>query len=125
MKTDLARMYLERRRWKSGPVCPQCGTQRIKPRPGEFYRCNACGIDFSVRTNTVMHRSHVSLAAWLRAMRLVIHDEGITCARLAEELGVTVRTAWLVLRRLREACGTFACTGGIDEMVDRVFTYRP
>jgi len=69
-----ARKYLEHRLWPSGATCPGCGKgERITGRNGDFYRCNACKLDFTVRTGTIFERSHVPLHKWLYAMYLLVH----------------------------------------------------
>lgn len=103
-----ARAYIEARRWPNGAKCPGgCqGADRVTPRKNGFYRCNACKIDFTVRTGTVFERSHVPLHKWLYAMyMLVTARKGISSVQLAKQIGVTQKTAWFVLGRLREACG--------------------
>jgi transposase-like protein len=110
---ESARVYLEGRIWPSGPICPACGSgEHISSlgtcatrKPG-FYRCLPCGFDFTVRTNTVMERSKVPLHKWLYSMYLLVTArKGISSLQLAKEIGVTQKTAWFILGRLREACG--------------------
>ena len=75
-------------------------------RKGGFYRCNQCKEDFTVRTGTIFERSHVPLHKWIYAMYLVVTArKGISSMQLAKEIGVTQKTAWFILGRLREACG--------------------
>ena len=104
---ETARVYLESRFWPNGVRCPDCGLgERITPRTGGFYRCNRCKTDFTVRTGTIFERSHVPLHKWIYAMYLVVTArKGISSMRLAKEIGVTQKTAWFILGRLREACG--------------------
>jgi transposase-like protein len=104
---ETARVYLESRLWPQGPRCPSCGIgDRITTRKGGFYRCNQCKTDFTVRTGTIFERSHVPLHKWIYAMYLVVSArKGISSMQLAKEIGVTQKTAWFVLGRLREACG--------------------
>lgn len=103
---ETARLYLESRLWPNGPVCPSCITsQRISVRKGGFYRCNQCKLDFTVRTATIFERSHVPLHKWVYAMYLVVTArKGISSMQMAKEIGVTQKTAWFMLQRLREAC---------------------
>lgn len=110
---ETARVYLESRIWPNGPTCPDCGSrERVSAlgacatrKPG-YYRCAACAFDFTVRTNTIFERSHVPLHKWLYAMYLLVTArKGISSMQLAKEIGVTQKTAWFVLGRLREACG--------------------
>jgi transposase-like protein len=102
-----ARTYMESRRWPSGVACPGCNEpKRITPRPKGFYRCNACKKDFTVRTGTIFERSHVSLDKWILAMYLLMTArKGVSSLQLGKEIGVTQKTAWFMLGRIREACG--------------------
>jgi transposase-like protein len=116
---ETARVYLESRLWPNGVRCPVCGLgERITTRKGDFYRCNQCKEDFTVRTGTIFERSHVPLHKWIYAMYLVVTArKGISSMQLAKEIGVTQKTAWFILGRLREACGdNFEKLTGIIEI---------
>jgi len=104
---ESARTYLESRRWKGDVICPKCnGGGRITARKGGYYRCNSCKLDFTVRTDTIFERSHVPLHKWVYAMYLLVTArKGISSLQLAKEIGITQKSAWFVLQRLREACG--------------------
>jgi transposase-like protein len=104
---ETARTYLEARLWPEGPKCPVCGLgERITTRKGGYYRCNQCKEDFTVRTGTIFERSHVPLHKWVYAMYLLVTArKGISSLQLAKEIGITQKSAWFVLHRLREACG--------------------
>ena len=103
-----ARLYLEGQLWQSGVTCPTCsGQDRITTRKGGYYRCNRCKLDFTVRTGTIFERSHVPLHKWIYAMYLLVTSrKGISSMQLAKEIGITQKSAWFVLQRLREACGS-------------------
>lgn len=98
--------YLEKRLWPNGPVCPKCkATERITKRKDGFYTCNACVFKFTIRTGTIFERSHVPLHKWLYAIYLLVTArKGISSMQLAKEIGITQKSAWFVLQRLREAC---------------------
>jgi transposase-like protein len=120
---NTARVYLESRLWPNGTACPTCsGQDRITTRKGGFYRCNKCKLDFTVRTGTIFERSHVPLHKWVYAMYLVVTArKGISSMQLAKEIGITQKSAWFVLQRLREACaGKLEKLSGIVE-VDETF----
>jgi transposase-like protein len=104
---ETARVYLEGRLWPEGPRCPVCGLgERTTARKGGYYRCNQCKEDFTVRTGTIFERSHVPLHKWIYAMYLLVTArKGISSMQLAKEIGITQKSAWFVLHRLREACG--------------------
>lgn len=123
---DTARLYLERRRWNGKPVCPDCGdSEHITARGGNragYYRCRSCENEFTVRTGTIFDRSHVPLHKWVFAMYLVVTArKGVSSMQLSKEIGVTQKTAWFMLQRLREACGAdFQKLKGIVE-IDETF----
>ncbi len=104
---ESARVYLEGRLWPNGTTCPTCKAgDRITPRKAGYYRCNACQLDFTVRTGTIFERSHVPLHKWVYSMYLLVTArKGISSMQLAKEIGITQKSAWFVLGRLREACG--------------------
>lgn len=115
-----ARSYLEGRLWPNGATCPACqSAERLTPRKDGFYRCNACQIDFTARTGTIFERSHVPLNKWLYSMYLLVTArKGISSLQLAKEIGVTQKTAWFMLQRLREACGSDLGGGKMDGTVE-------
>ncbi|MDE0241068.1 MAG: IS1595 family transposase [bacterium] len=126
---ESARLYFERQRWGVGNAdiaCPHCGgCERISARGGKrlgYYRCGDCKEEFTVRTGTIFHRSHVPLDKWLYAMYIVVTArKGVSSLQLSKEIGVTQKTAWFMLQRLREACGGEPPTlSGIVE-VDETF----
>jgi transposase-like protein len=102
-----ARAYIEARRWPNGAVCPKCqGVERVTPRKDGFYRCNPCKLDFTVRTGTIYERSHIPLHKWLYAMYLLMTArKGVSSLQLAKEIGITQKSSWFMLGRIREACG--------------------
>jgi transposase-like protein len=104
---ESARVYFEAARWPDGAVCPACGeAKRIGTRKGGFYRCNACLNDFTIRTGSIFERSKVPLHKWIYAMYLLVTSrKGISSLQLHSQIGVTQKTAWFMLQRLREACG--------------------
>jgi len=111
-----ARKYLELHRWKGNAVCPHCAcVERIQTRKLDgYYRCLNCVTDFTVRTGTIFERSHVPLDKWLYAIYLLTTSrKGVSSLQLSKEIGVTQKTAWFMLQRLREACGN----GTDDELL--------
>ena len=116
---NAAREYLEGRRWPDGVACPKCDeAKKITPRKNGFYRCNACKKDFTVRTGTVFERSHIPLHKWIYAMYLLMTArKGISSLQLGKEIGVTQKSAWFMLQRIREACGNDpTILGGVVEV---------
>lgn len=124
--TELAAMeHLEALRWPKAVVCPCCGAidkaTETKNRPG-FRRCRECRQYFTVRTGTVFERSHISLRKWLYAIYLLqTARKGISSLQLSKEIGVTQKSAWFLLHRLREACDVRAIK--LDGIVEIDETY--
>ena len=119
---EAARLYLESRLWPDGVRCPECKSgERITTRKRiGFYRCNACGdFDFTVRTGTIFERSKVPLHKWIYAIYLLVTArKGISSLQLAKEIGITQKSAWFVLHRLREACSTPAVIEKLKGIVE-------
>jgi transposase-like protein len=105
---EAAREYVERQIWPNGVKCPHCHTsERIKAKKDGYYRCNDCKEVFTVRTGTIFERSHVPLHKWLYAMYLIVTArKGISSMQLSKELDITQKSAWFVLQRIRETCGS-------------------
>ena len=118
--------------WPNGATCPHCGsTDRMKKmngtatRPG-LYKCYACRKQSRVTVGTVFESSHVQLHVWLQAMFLMCSSKkGISSNQLARTLGVTVKTAWFMSHRLREAmtAGNLPPMGGEGVTVEIDETY--
>lgn len=99
-------VYLEGRRWKKGIVCPHCESKRTsRQRDYRYHQCKDCRKKFTVCTGTIFERSHISLEKWLYSMYLLqTARKGISSLQLSKEIGITQKSAWFMLHRLREAC---------------------
>lgn len=95
--------HLEKLRWSNGVVSPFDSSSVVYNRGDGTYRCKNTGKNFNVRTKTLFHGSKISLQKWFLAIWLVTtHKKGITSIQLAKDLGVTQKTSWFVLQRIRE-----------------------
>lgn len=102
--------WVEARLWPNGPICPHCGgVERISKMKGEStrigaYKCYQCRKQFTVKVGTVFEDSHVPMNLWLQAVYLMCSSKkGISSNQLHRTLGVTLKTAWFMSHRLREA----------------------
>ncbi len=102
--------WVEARVWPNGPVCPHCGgVERISKMQGKatrigLYKCYQCRKQFTVKVGTVFEDSHVPMNLWLQAMYLLCSSKkGISSNQLSRTLGVTLKTAWFMSHRIREA----------------------
>jgi transposase-like protein len=116
---DAAFKYVEARLWPNGPVCPHCGgVERISKMQGKatrrgLYKCYQCRKQFTVRQGTIFESSHLPLNVWLQAIFLIASSKkGISSHQLHRMLGITLKTAWFLSHRIREAMRE----GGLDLM---------
>ena len=121
---DTTRVWMEKERWPDGPVCPRCQKHdRIGTRKHGYYRCGHCLLVFTVRTGTVMERSHIPLHKWMYGQyMLVTARKGISSVQLSKEIGITQKSAWFMLQRLREACRTK--TGPLSGIIERQLEFK-
>ena len=120
---DAARDWFEQQIWPNGRYCPHCGSTETFENPASEnrpYRCKSCGQHFSVRLGTVMERSKISLQKWAIAIYLHLTSlKGVSSMKLHRDIGVTQKTAWFMLQRIRKAWenddGPFAGPVEVDE----------
>jgi transposase-like protein len=132
---EAAYAFIESCLWPKGPVCPHCGaTTKIKLLKGKshrigLYKCYVCEKPFTVKMGTIFEKSHVELRLWLQAMYLMASSKkGISSNQLHRTLGVTLKTAWFMSHRIREAMRTgdlvpFGVNGG-DVESDETFIWN-
>lgn len=107
--------HLEHIRWGGKPICPHClergqavARRSVGRAPG-LYRCKACRKEYTVRHGTIFERSHIKLHKWMYAIYILqTARKGISSLQLSKELGITQKSAWFMLHRLREACSVQA-----------------
>lgn len=132
---EAAYAFVEARVWPEGPVCPHCGCfERIGALKGKSTRigvrkCYDCRKPFTVKVGTVFEGSNVKMHLWLQAMFLMCSSKkGISSNQLHRTLGVTLKTAWFMSHRIREAMRSgdlapFGVNGGTVE-VDETYIGR-
>ena len=103
-----AATWFEKHIWPNGRHCTRCGSVETIEAHGDMpYWCPACRRYFSVRIGTAFERSKVPLRKWAYAIYLEMTSlKGISSMKLHREIGVTQRTAWFMLHRIREAWAT-------------------
>ena len=107
---EAAYAYVEARVWPHGPVCPKCG---VIGRAGKLggtstrigvYKCYDCRKPFTVKVGTIFESSHIALRLWLQAIFLIAASKkGISSNQLHRTLGITLKSAWFMSHRIREA----------------------
>lgn len=133
--------FVESKLWPQGPVCPRCkGTDRINKMGGKStrigtYKCYECRKPFTVKVGTIFESSHIPMRFWLQAIYLISSSKkGISSHQLHRTLGITVKSAWFMTHRIREAMrdgglsplGTGSGTVEVDEtFIGRDFNKKP
>jgi transposase-like protein len=135
LSEEAAYAFAESKIWPKGPVCPHCGSkERISKMNGKstrigLYKCYVCRKQFTVKIGTIFEDSHVPMRLWLQAIYLLsASKKGFSAHQLHRTLGVTLKTAWFMGHRIREAMreGTlapFGSNGGTVE-VDETFLWQ-
>jgi len=106
---DVALTFVAGLRWPDGiAVCPRCDSKEssfLKTR--RIWKCKGCKKQFSVKLGTIFEDSAISLGKWLPALWLLVNAKnGISSYELARSIGVTQKTAWHMLHRIRLAMQT-------------------
>jgi transposase-like protein len=124
--------HVEAMLWPNGPVCPHCGSFKkpyalkgVRSKPSKKHpkgkvrhglkKCRDCNVQFTVRVGTIFESSHIDLHLWLQAIYLMATSKkGISANQLHRTLGVTLKSAWFLSHRIREAMrsGDFAAPFG-------------
>lgn len=130
--------YVEAIIWPTGPVCPFCGNagkvydlKGVRSKPSKKHpegverhglkKCAECSKQFTVRKGTIFEESHIPLHIWLQAIHLICSSKkGISSHQLARTLDITVKSAWFLSHRIREAMRSgdftpFGSKGGVVE----------
>ena len=130
--------FVEARVWPNGPICPHCGgVERIGKLEGNstrhgVYKCYQCRKPFTVKVGTIFESSHIELKVWLQAMFLMSSSKkGISTQQLHRTLGITLKSAWFLSHRIREAMSDGGAAlppmggeGGIVEVDETYYGFK-
>jgi transposase-like protein len=104
---DNCREYMVARRWPNGVTCPRCGSDKVKFQPK--YQRWQCAVhhprrQFTIKTGTIFEDSPLSMQKWLPAVWFIVNcKNGVSSYEIHRDLGVTQKTAWFMLHRIRLA----------------------
>src|SRR5471030_3471391 len=124
--------YVEARVWANGRNCPHCGvigrSGALKGKSDRIglYKCYACRKKFSVKVGTIFEDSHIQMRDWLTAIHMICSSKkGVSANQLHRTLGITLKSAWFMSHRIREAMkqnGTEPL-GGLGKHIEADETY--
>ncbi len=129
---EAAYAFVEKQLWPNGPVCPHCGSkERIGKLKGKsfrvgLYKCYVCRKPFTVKIGTIFEDSHIPMHIWLQAIfGICSGKKGISSNQFHRTLGITLKSAWFMSHRIREAMrnGDLAPFGGNGSAVESDETF--
>ena len=130
---DHCREFMVQLRWPDGVVkCPRCGAEKVswlaKARVWKCYAKHEAGKGqtFTLKTGTIFEDSPIPLERWLTAAWLIIScKNGVSSYEIHRALGVTQKSAWFMLHRIRLAMreSGFNKIGGPDKEVEADETF--
>src|SRR6266704_2749764 len=96
--------FLAQQRWGNEIICPKCGVVGIKAyklASGRL-KCAECRKPFTVRMGSVFEDSKIPLQKWFFAIYLCTSlKKGVSSIQLSKYMGVTQKTSWFMLQRIR------------------------
>jgi transposase-like protein len=112
-------------RWADGAFCPLCGSTKVYHFSDKrTHKCGDCRKRFSIKVGTIFEDTKIELRKWMMAVWLITsHKKGIASTQLAKDIGVTQKTAWFMLHRLRHAARTQSFNKPLDGEVEIDETY--
>jgi transposase-like protein len=114
--------FVEKHIWANGRVCPHCGvidnSAKLEGKSTRIgvYKCYGCRKPFTVKVGTIFESSHIKMHIWLQAIFLISSSKkGVSSNQLSRVLGITLKSAWFLSHRIREAMksGSFTPMGGL------------
>ena len=121
---DVAHNFMVEMRWPNGVTCPHCQNTDVKfvktneKKPRRLWNCRGCEKQFTAKVGTIFEDSPIGFEKWLPAIWMVVNCKNeISSCELARSLGVTQKTAWFMLHRIRHAlqCGSVKKLSGTVE----------
>jgi transposase-like protein len=117
--------WLENMRWHGQPACPHCGSisvYRCKSR--RIFKCKDCVKQFTVRIGTIFEESRLPLQKWFLAIWLLTsHKKGVSSIQISKHLGITQKSAWHMLHRIRHAINSGSFDKPLEGTVEIDETY--
>jgi transposase-like protein len=112
-------------RWRNGAFCPLCGSTRVYHFSDKrTHKCGDCRKRFSIKVGTIFEDSKIGMREWMMAVWLITsHKKGIASTQLGKDIGVTQKTAWFMLHRLRHAAQTKSFNRPLEGVVEADETF--
>ncbi|MFV0237003.1 MAG: IS1595 family transposase [Flavobacteriales bacterium] len=116
--------YLAELRWANGIFCPHCENDDKIYTMKRNYKCAKCRKQFSVTKGSIFENSGIPLQKWFAGVWLITsHKKGISSLQLHRDLGITQKSAWFMLQRIRFAIRTKSFNRKLENTVEADETY--
>lgn len=117
--------WLEETRWNGEPICPHCGSVTVyRCKSRRIFKCKDCTKQFTVRIGTIFEESRLPLQKWFLAIWLLTsHKKGVSSIQIAKHLGITQKSAWHMLHRIRYAINSGSFDQPLEGTVEVDETY--
>ena len=102
---EAARKWFEAQVWPRERCCTRCGSLKTQEASHKTmpYWCTDCRSYFSLKTGTALESSKIPLKKWVWAIYLHLTNlKGVSSVKLGRDIGVSQKTAWHMLHRIRE-----------------------
>jgi transposase-like protein len=94
--------YFKQLRWKNGVECPFCNSHSVYHfSDKERFKCKECKKIFSFKVGSVFENSRLPLMKWFKAINIIITRPQVSSVKLAEELDITQKTAWMMMDKFK------------------------
>jgi transposase-like protein len=132
---DVAREWLEAKRWPDGPICPHCGVidraYKLTPKATSsrpvrkgVWKCRDCRKQFTITIGTVFAETHIPLNKWLYAIHLMCSSKkGVSALQISRTVEITYKSAWFMCHRIRKAMEKNPLAGKLTGIVEADETY--
>lgn len=117
--------YLEQMRWPEHRYCPHCGSlKNYKFKDGKLFKCGDCRKQFTVKVGTIFSDSKIPLEKWFMAIYVSTSlKKGISSIQLSKYIGVTQKSAWFMLQRIRYALEVSGSSSLLEGSIEVDETY--
>jgi transposase-like protein len=122
---NVATAFVAGLRWPNGVECPRCDSKECPyVASRRVWQCKGCRKQFSVKVGTIFEDSPISLSKWLPAMWMLVNcKNGVSSYEIARDLGVTQKTAWFMMHRIRRAIQTGSISNKMKGQIELDETY--
>jgi transposase-like protein len=124
---DVCTEFVAKLRWPNGAFCPRCGeTEYSYLTTRRLWKCKACKKQYSVKVGVIFESSPLGLDKWLPTVWLAANSKnGISSHELARALGITQKSAWFMLQRIRLAMQSKGLAPSGEVEADETFAGSP